>query len=294
MRLQIPATILFTATAVAATEPRIHVRQGLLENIQNGLNDAANNFQDLFNIGHAGEDSDSNSAPATANQDTTPSAQSEEQVQSSTSRASSTRSTSGASSTAASTSSSPTSKEDSHNTDETTKDEEEKTTEEEQEDPKPTGAACSNDGEKRCKGSQSSAYELCQDGTWIEQKCGGSDICGNDSLGAVACIDKDATVVKLESCSKKNEQRCSSSDPGTYQTCDGKHWQNFGCGSGTTCFMSGKKAQCGGDQNNSGGDNPLTISYSLISQKPFVPESAASAKCVLGSAAVVIALAGLF
>ncbi|KAJ2617283.1 hypothetical protein H4S08_000384 [Coemansia sp. RSA 1365] len=154
--------------------------------------------------------------------------------------------------------------------------------------PTPTGEACSKDGEKRCA-SSGNGYQECQDGVWSDQSCGGSDVCGKDEDGGIACMDKDQATMSRESCSKKSEQRCDASDDTKYQTCDGKHWQTFSCEKGK-CNMDGDNVVCG-DVN--GGDGS-SDSYIIHKPTAFVPPTgiASPLRATLGTAVMAFVLAG--
>ncbi|KAJ1878490.1 hypothetical protein LPJ57_003383 [Coemansia sp. RSA 486] len=300
-------TILFTAVlASAATASpdfqgqEIQKRQGLFDNIQDSFNDAINNAGNLFNIGHAGEDSttegEDNATTSNTSATTTPTrsspASSTDEQASTTSNTSSSEAAS--SDPATSDDSTEKSSKDDDN-EKTSKEETTKTTDDNTDDAKPTGDPCSNDGDKQCVNSgSSSAYKLCQDGFWVDQKCGNSDVCGTDSLGAIACINKDTPVVQLESCSKKNQQRCDSGDTTKYQICDGKHWQTYGCDSNNQCSMSNKKAVCASKDSGSNGNAGDGSSYSPITQAAFVPESSANIRAAIaGSVMALVVAAGL-
>ncbi|KAJ1828501.1 hypothetical protein LPJ73_008552, partial [Coemansia sp. RSA 2703] len=326
MRLSILfATALATSSTVFAAHDSqgpvaIQKRQGIVGTIQNGINDAIQNVQDLFAIGHAGEDSSAdtgnnngnngnnnnngngngnNNAESTPTTPVSPTTKSSSETsKTSTSSQPTTESSKDSSpdantddSTKTTKSSSTTTTKDSDKTTDSNNDNTDDNSE-----PTPTGDACSTEGEKKCDSSGSSSYSLCQDGYWISQKCGGSNICGTDSLGAIACIDKDATVVQLESCSKKNQQRCSSSDPTKYQTCDGKHWQNYSCDGGNQCTLTGNKVVCGSaDGGSPGGSAYDPGSYSQISQVAFVPQSHAGRSAPLVFSLLAFAVgAGLY
>ncbi|KAJ2800679.1 hypothetical protein H4R20_003968 [Coemansia guatemalensis] len=154
--------------------------------------------------------------------------------------------------------------------------------------PSPTGESCSKDGEKRCATS-GNGYQECQDGVWSDQSCGGSDVCGKDEDGGVACMDKDQATVSRESCSNKDEQRCDASDDTKYQTCDGKYWQTFSC-ENSQCNMDGDKVICGDANGGDGGG----ISYTMHEPTAFVPETTSIAppmRAAFGTAAVAFVLA---
>ncbi|KAJ2779209.1 hypothetical protein GGI15_003944 [Coemansia interrupta] len=263
---------------------------------------------DLFNIGHAGEESsdnagnDNNNDGAGNNDETTPTTPAADTTKSTTSSSKTTSSSS--SSTSTSKDNTPDASDDNSDADskttktsstttkaaDTTTDSGDDNTDDNSE-PQPTGDSCPTDGEKKCDGSGSSSYSLCQDGNWISQKCGGSDICGTDSTGAIACINKDATVVQLESCSKKKQQRCSASDPTKYQTCDGKYWQNYGCDDGKLCSLKDNKAVCGdAGGTDTGGSAYDPNSYSQISQVAFVPQSDAGRSAPLVASLLALAV----
>ncbi|PIA13796.1 hypothetical protein COEREDRAFT_83274 [Coemansia reversa NRRL 1564] len=153
--------------------------------------------------------------------------------------------------------------------------------------PTPTGEACPKDGEKRCA-SSGNGYQECQDGVWSDQSCGGSDVCGKDEDGGVACMDKDQATMSRESCSKKGEQRCEASDDTKYQTCDGKHWQTFSCEKGK-CNMDGNKVVCGDVDGDGGG----SITYTMHEPTAFVPPTniASPLRAAFGTAAAAFVLA---
>ncbi|KAJ2079378.1 hypothetical protein H4R24_003822 [Coemansia sp. RSA 988] len=155
--------------------------------------------------------------------------------------------------------------------------------------PSPTGESCPKDGEKRCA-SSGNGYQECQDGVWSDQSCGGSDVCGKDEDGGVACMDKDQATTSRESCSKKGEQRCDASDDTKYQTCDGKHWQTFSCEK-SQCNMDGDKVICG-DADGGDGDGG-GVSYTMHKPSAFVPESsiASPMRTAFGTAAFAFILA---
>ncbi|KAJ1722873.1 hypothetical protein LPJ53_002743 [Coemansia erecta] len=319
MRLVIPilfATALATSSTVLArvdTQGPTYVqkRQGIVDTIQDGINNAIQNAQDLFDIGHAGEESSDNAGNNNDNNaDTTPTTPASDTTKSSSTSSKTTSSSSATTNT--SKTSSPDANDDNSDADskttktsstttkdsDTTTDSGDDNTDDNNDDsdPQPTGDSCSTEGEKKCDSSGSSSYSLCQDGNWISQKCGGSDICGTDSQGAIACIDKDATVVQLESCSKKKQQRCSSSDSTKYQTCDGKYWQSYSCDDGKQCSLKDNKAVCGSTDSASGGASAYDPdSYSQISQVAFVPQSTAGRTAPLVGALLALAVgAGLY
>ncbi|KAJ2856703.1 hypothetical protein FB639_006076, partial [Coemansia asiatica] len=303
MKILLAHTILFTAALASAAsadaspdfhqELGIQKRQGLFDNLQSSFNDAINNAGNLFDIGHAGEDSatgNDNNADTPAPQASTSPTKSSSSASTKSSSATSKKTPS--SSTPTSSSSGKDNSTD-NNTDneQTTTDEETATEDNTTKGAKPTGEPCSNDGEKQCVSSGSSgAYKLCQDGFWINQKCGGSNVCGTDSQGSIACIDKNKPVVQLESCSKKNQQRCDANDGTKYQICDGKHWQSYGCDDNKQCAISNNKAVCGSTDggSGSGGDSG---SYSPITQMAFVPESSANGRAAVAGSAMALVLA---
>ncbi|KAJ2764206.1 hypothetical protein IWQ57_005256, partial [Coemansia nantahalensis] len=137
-------------------------------------------------------------------------------------------------------------------------------------------------------------YQLCQGGRWIDQSCSGTNVCGKDENGGVACMSPEQANAPRDPCSKKDEQRCHATDPARYQTCDGKLWQSFSCGAGGQCKMASGKATCAGPGNNNSagaGDIPYTL-HSPVAYRP-VSEGAPSLKAAFGTlaAALVLALA---
>ncbi|KAJ2496698.1 hypothetical protein GGH96_005645 [Coemansia sp. RSA 1972] len=153
--------------------------------------------------------------------------------------------------------------------------------------PSPTGTPCSSDNAKQCSPSNSSGYQICTDGFWSDQTCGGSDVCGKDTNGDVACMSKDQATVSLESCSDKKAMRCDATDQTKYQACDGSHWQTYTCDSANTCNMDGDKVVCGSVATGDDGN----VSYTMHEPTPFVPESAApQVRAALG---VVVAAFGV-
>ncbi|KAI7829208.1 hypothetical protein BX661DRAFT_181552 [Kickxella alabastrina] len=178
---------------------------------------------------------------------------------------------------------------DNNNDDESTEMTEEDTT------TKPPSESCDNNGEKRCVGSGSNAFQSCEKNIWVNQTCGGSDICGNNNKGEIACIDKNQVIVALEPCSKKNEQRCDASDSSKYQTCDGTYWRTYGCSDNNLCSLVNDKAVCASaDAPVVGGDGEYTVeSYTLFEPKPFVPLSAATVKSGMGIAAAIFVIVAL-
>ncbi|KAJ1900661.1 hypothetical protein LPJ66_001318 [Kickxella alabastrina] len=160
---------------------------------------------------------------------------------------------------------------------------------------KPPSESCDSNGEKRCVGSGSNAFQSCEENIWVDQTCGGSDICGNNNKGEVACVDKNQVIVALESCSKKNEQRCDASDSNKYQTCDGTYWRTYGCSDNNLCSLVNEKAVCASaDAPVVGGDGEYPVeSYTLFEPKPFVPLSAATVKSGMGIAAAIFVIVAL-
>ncbi|KAJ2358212.1 hypothetical protein IWW50_002073 [Coemansia erecta] len=153
--------------------------------------------------------------------------------------------------------------------------------------PSSTGVPCSDKGAKQCPAAGSNVFQVCEDGFWSDQTCSGSDVCGKDSKGEVACMSKDQATVSLESCSKKSQMRCDATDPTKYQACDGSHWQTYGCDSGS-CSEDGDKVVCGSAETGDDG----TISYTMHEPTPFVPLSAApQVRAALGTVAAAFGVA---
>ncbi|KAJ2452032.1 hypothetical protein EV183_003210 [Coemansia sp. RSA 2336] len=145
--------------------------------------------------------------------------------------------------------------------------------------PSPTGTPCSNEGDKRCPSTNSSGYQLCKDGFWLDQSCSGDNVC-SDKQGEVSCVSKEQATASYESCSKKDQKRCDASDSTKYQVCDGKFWQAFTCDNSNTCAMDGDKVVCGSLETGDNGE----ISYTMHEPSAYIPESAASqVSAVLGT-----------
>ncbi|KAJ1840150.1 hypothetical protein LPJ70_004772, partial [Coemansia sp. RSA 2708] len=53
--------------------------------------------------------------------------------------------------------------------------------------PSATGTPCSKSGDKQCSPNNPSGFQVCEDGFWSDQKCSGSNVCGKDSKGEIAC-----------------------------------------------------------------------------------------------------------
>ncbi|KAJ2176766.1 hypothetical protein GGF45_003552 [Coemansia sp. RSA 551] len=153
--------------------------------------------------------------------------------------------------------------------------------------PSPTGTPCSSNNAKQCSPSNESGYQVCSDGFWSDQTCGGSDVCGKDTNGDIACMSKDQATVSLEACSENKAMRCDATDQTKYQQCDGKHWQTYTCDSANTCNMDGDKVVCGSVATGEDG----AVSYTMHEPTPFVPESAATQVSVaLAAVAFAVAL----
>ncbi|KAJ2200611.1 hypothetical protein IW144_000974 [Coemansia sp. RSA 522] len=153
--------------------------------------------------------------------------------------------------------------------------------------PSPTGTPCSSNNAKQCSPSNESGYQVCSDGFWSDQTCGGSDVCGKDTNGDIACMSKDQATVSLEACSENKAMRCDATDQTKYQQCDGKHWQTYTCDSANTCNMDGDKVVCGSVATGDDG----AVSYTMHEPTPFVPESAATQVSVaLAAVAFAVAL----
>ncbi|KAJ2481727.1 hypothetical protein IWW56_001536 [Coemansia sp. RSA 2131] len=154
--------------------------------------------------------------------------------------------------------------------------------------PSPTGTPCTDDKAKQCSPSNKSGYQVCTDGFWSDQTCGGSDVCGKDTNGDIACMSKDQATVSLEACSDKKAMRCDASDQTKYQACDGSHWQTYTCDSANTCNMDGDKVVCGSVATGDDG----AVSYTMHEPTPFVPESAApQVRAALGAVAAALSIA---
>ncbi|KAJ2838343.1 hypothetical protein J3B01_001468 [Coemansia erecta] len=153
--------------------------------------------------------------------------------------------------------------------------------------PSPTGTPCSSNNAKQCSPSNESGYQICSDGFWSDQTCGGSDVCGKDTNGDIACMSKDQATVSLEACSENKAMRCDATDQTKYQQCDGKHWQTYTCDSANTCNMDGDKVVCGSVATGDDG----AVSYTMHEPTPFVPESAATqVSAALAGVAFAVAL----
>ncbi|KAJ2653364.1 hypothetical protein IWW40_000417 [Coemansia sp. RSA 1250] len=162
-----------------------------------------------------------------------------------------------------------------------------KTTTSETSKPSPTGTPCSNEGDKRCPSANSSGYQLCKDGFWLDQTCSGDNVC-SDKQGQVSCVSKDQATVSYESCSKKDQKRCDASDSTKYQICDGEFWQTFTCDKSSTCAMDGDNVVCGSLGTGDNGE----ISYTMHEPSAYVPESAASqVNAVLGTVVAALGVA---
>lgn len=277
MKIFNPVFLLTTTALVTPTLAAQHDKVGHRQLQQRDLvDDIHNAFNDFFNVGHAGDNTDTTTATTKESQDTsskdagdnkstpsdkpTTSKESDKSTSESTDKSSDNNSTPSATDNSSSTQSSPS--------------------------PTSSGEKCSGSG-KRCKSPQDPSYQQCMDGVWVDISCNGDSVCGKNSDGQVACMGKDQATMTYEHCSKKGETKCSQ-DPSTYQQCNGKYWETQKCGKGT-CFMDNGKAQCGNGQG--GGDN----SYVLNTPGVYVPPSGATRNLVTGSSilAAVVGLLGL-
>ncbi|KAJ2665362.1 hypothetical protein IWW48_000251 [Coemansia sp. RSA 1200] len=275
-------------------------QNNILDNIQSNVNQAWGDVQDFFGIGHANDDSATDSQAA-ANDDS-PATKAED---SSAAAPATTHSRSSATPTTADDASnddretttkhaattddaagSDSDKESSESSEKTTKTT--RTTDKTSESPTPTGESCSNDNEKRCPAGSAlvPTYQQCIDGVWTNQSCDKNNVCGKNNDGDIACVSKDQATTVLDPCSTKDDVRCDSTDPAKYQTCDGKYWQAGSCGGNNVCKIVNNDAVCinSADATKSDGD---VSDYTLIEPSAFVPESAA--KSVLATRATTIA-----
>ncbi|KAJ2751156.1 hypothetical protein GGI19_004664 [Coemansia pectinata] len=285
MKLFSPVLLLTAALVAAGAHANDAIqKRDIFDDLSQGFQDVVDGIGGAINIGHDGDESESNTPTSIKS---TPSQSPSQSVRSTSSSTSSKKSTS------SSTSQKPTSSAQSLTTDsgDSAKNSTTSTTTSSPS-PTPTGEACTGNG-KRCPTVGENTYQQCLNKVWTNQKCGNSLVCGLDGGGSVACMSKEQATVVYDKCTG-DAKRCHPTESTKYQQCNGSYWATFTCDNSSKCSLDGNKNVICGSSSGSGGSSS-SVTYSLVKPQPFVPESAAplSAKLTVGAIAVALVAAAL-